>query len=255
MWNFFLQQIIPGIYADYANIKFIEPSYEKASLKVVVLAADYFSKKDTLEQLKKDFEKQQERKKAIEDKAKTIFATIGIAITAMTFTLNYTNINFHYPGEIISTIAIIISVVYLVMSGIRAMQTINIRKFNTFQTEIIESENEITILPIATEEEQLKVLSKAKLLNDKIIIKLSNLAYSSAILLRNGIILFAIYFIIAVIQKVGLIKSTNIEKNMIKIELPKTPKIYISMSLDSTQLTLLKLIHKINRYNPLLDGN
>jgi hypothetical protein len=47
-------------------------------------------------------------------------------------------------------------------------------------------------------------LAKIKYLNDNIILKISNYGWASFVLVRNGIILFAAYFAIALFQKANI---------------------------------------------------
>lgn len=197
------QEIIPGIYAHRAE-RIINAAYIKTESKTVASLPENIDLKGVFEQLKKDFSDQLDRKKSIEDKAKTFFATISISITAITFTLNYSNINFNTPVTATSIIILALSIFCIIMASIRAMEAIKIGSFNVFQTEIQESETEILIATTESDADRIQRLVKLKILNDKIILKAANYCYAAGILVRNGIILFAIYFILGLIDKLKL---------------------------------------------------
>ena len=198
--NIIKQQIFPGIYATIANKK-IDEGYDKLNKKNVKAISSDINTNEALLQLKEEFQGQMDRKKTIEEKAKSILATISISITAITFSLNYETVIHKNSLSIISLVVLILSVFCFIMGTIRAIQTINIRPFNVSQTESKETDNEIELIPIGDESKRIQELLKAKLLNDKIILKLGNYAYAAYNLVRNGIILFALYFIVALVKK------------------------------------------------------
>lgn len=209
--SFLGQQIFPGIYATLVN-KTVDEEYKKLDAKEV-----FFSTKDllidaTLIQIKEEFEKQHERKKGIEDKAKTIFATISISITAITFSLTYQKVAFNSLFTSIPLVLLLLSIIYFIEATIRAMQTINIREYNTYQLDIDADpkKDTITLNSMGDKEKQLKDLIKAKTKNDLIITKIGNFAYAANILVRNGILLFAFYFIVSIAEKY---KDGNADKN------------------------------------------
>jgi len=195
-----LDQIIPGILAGRSNKK-IDILYEKAKLKEVLPLSNSTEAKNALKQLKEDIEKQRDRKKGIEDKAKTIFTAISISVTAITFILNYNSLNVKTILSFVSLGFLLTSIICFIMASIRAMQTINIKAFHVFQVEMEELDSGILLKAIGNEEKQIINLAKVKFLNDIIILKISNYAWASFVLLRNGIILFASYFTIALFQK------------------------------------------------------
>jgi hypothetical protein len=194
------EQIMPGFLAHETN-KIIDLQYQKLFEKEADQLVGVPKLSVYIDQIKFDIEKQRDRKKGIEDKAKTVFATIGLSITAITFSLNYNNLNLKSPVGIVSTVLLLLSILYFIMATIRAMQTINVRQFHVYQIEAKETEKTVIIQELGDEQTQVRNLIMVKLLNDKIISKLSNYAWASFVLLRNGIILFALYFITALVQK------------------------------------------------------
>ena len=143
---FILQHIFPGFYATYAN-KIIAKNYDKQhNFDVDLTAITAGQEKDYIEQVKADLKEQHDRKKIIEDKAKSLLFIITVSITAITFSLNYLNT---LEINVLQTIALIVlgvSIIYFVLGTIRAIQTLNIRKFHVIQTaiEITEANYKVT---------------------------------------------------------------------------------------------------------------
>lgn len=245
--NYLRQSIYPGYYAVKAN-KIIDKDYDLLNKKSVATFPSNIDIDAALEQLQMEYAAQMDRKKTIEDKAKSILATISISITAITFSLNYEKVSYQKSIEIISLVILMLSICYFIMGTIRAIQTINIRSFNVSQTQTSETNSEIKLIPLGTNVEQLQDLIKAKLLNDKIILKLGNFAWASFILVRNGIILFALYFI------VSLIKKANIDSCNLPSQRNDTITIIIPQNAEVTNLTIQKRTDTIaNAFTPFLN--
>lgn len=195
---FILQHIFPGFYATYAN-KIIAKNYDKQhNFDVDLTAITAGQEKDYIEQVKADLKEQHDRKKIIEDKAKSLLFIITVSITAITFSLNYLNT---LEINVLQTIALIVlgvSIIYFVLGTIRAIQTLNIRKFHVIQTAIEITEANYKVTAKKTEIDFLKELIKSKQQNDLINIQLSNYTYASFTLIRNGIILFVSFFIMTI---------------------------------------------------------
>src|SRR6185503_4207641 len=85
--NFFSQQILPGIYARKAA-RIITAFREKIETSTVEFVGGN-DIDEMLVQIKLDIEKQNERKKDLEDKVKAILFSVSISITAITFSLTY----------------------------------------------------------------------------------------------------------------------------------------------------------------------
>lgn len=194
---FFLQHIFPGFYASYAN-NIIAKKYDNQNNFDVDLTAITNQEKEFIEQVKADLKEQHDRKKIIEDKAKSILFIITVSITAITFSLNYLNtLEINVP----QTIALFIlsaSIIYFVLGTIRALQTLNIRKFHIVQTAIETNIDNFKLAAPKKDVDFLKELIKSKQQNDLINVQLSNYAYASFTLIRNGIILFVSFFIITI---------------------------------------------------------
>jgi hypothetical protein len=213
--NFILQLVFPGFYAAYANKK-VSNIYEKRKKFDVDFSdipessekkcdkADCPSTKtrfsEYIEQLKTDLIEQHNRKKIIEEKAKSLLFIITVSITAITFSLNYLNSLEINTYQIIALIILGISILFFVEGTIRVIQTLNIREFNIIQAEVKEEEDssKFKLLARKSEEEYLKELIQSKQLNDLINVRLANYAYASFNLIRNGIILFVTFFIMTI---------------------------------------------------------
>jgi hypothetical protein len=192
--SFFLQQIIPGVYASYAN-KIISENYKSQQNFDVDISAVSGNEEEYIKQIKNDLENQFERKKRIEDKAKSLLFIIAVAVTAITFSLNYLKSLTIDVYQTISIAIVFLSIVYLMFGAIRALQTLNIRPFNIIQAEVDKSEDRYVLQANQKDTNCLKDIIKKKQLNDLINIRLSNYTYASFNLIRNGIVLFVLFFI------------------------------------------------------------
>lgn len=195
---FILQHIFPGFYASYAN-NIVAKNYDKQNnFDIDLNAITLGQEKDYIEQVKADLKEQLDRKKIIEDKAKSLLFIITVSITAITFSLNYLNTLEINAPQTIALFVLGVSILYFVLGTIRALQTLNIRKFHVVQT-AIEITNEKYILTAKKNERDfLKDLIKSKQQNDLINIQLSNYTYASFTLIRNGIVLFVTFFIMTI---------------------------------------------------------
>ncbi len=196
--DFVLQHIFPGFYATHAN-KIVAKNYDKQfNFDVDVTTITLGQEKDYIEQVKVDIKEQHDRKKTIEDKAKSLLFIITVSITAITFSLTYLK---SLEINVLQTIALIIlglSILYFVIGTIRALQTLNIRKFHIIQTVIEITDDNFKLTAKKADTDFLKELIKGKQQNDLINIQLSNYAYASFTLIRNGIILFVCFFIMTI---------------------------------------------------------
>jgi len=195
---FILQHIFPGFYATYAN-NIVAKNYEKQNnFDVDLTEIKVGQEEDYIEQVKADLKEQHDRKKIIEDKAKSLLFIITVSITAITFSLNYLDT---LEISVLQTIALIVlgvSILYFVLGTIRALQTLNIRKFHVVQTAIEITDSNYKLTQKKAELDFLKELIKSKQQNDLINIQLSNYTYASFTSIRNGIVLFVSFFILTI---------------------------------------------------------
>lgn len=188
------QQLLPIIYSNKIN-SVLEKKYKKQlQIDVVIESVEELSK--SIELLEKEITIQYERKNKLEDKAKSILFVITIAITTITFSLNNAK---EYTQNAFPLILISLSIFYFIFAGIQALSTINVRKFHILQPLIIENENLLIMKQFIKDENYLKNITRSKYLNDLITSKISNSIFSAFILIRNGLILYLLFFIINII--------------------------------------------------------
>ena len=219
MWNFIQQQVFPGIYATYINSK-ISKLYE-IQLKYEVDVSDIAgSEKEYMAKFELELKNQLDRKVKTEDKAKSLLFIISLTITAITFSLSYLKEN---SNQIIPIIFIFLSILYFVFAGIRSLQTLNIKRFHLIQPKI-EIRDDLFVLTKDPETSLiLKDMISSKSLNDLINLKTSNLTFASFVLIRNGIILFVLFFITTTYfnlshKKIDTKKCTSVEAECINKE-------------------------------------
>ncbi len=193
---FILQHIFSGFYATYVSNSIISKKYDQQQkLKVDLTAINSGEEKDYIAQVLADLKEQHDRKKIIEDKAKSLLFIIAVSITAMTFSLDYLNSLAFNLYQIIALVFLGISILYFVFGAIRTLQTLNIREFNVIQAEVEITDKNYKLIAKKGESESLEELIRSKQLNDLINIRLSNYTYASFNLIRNGIILFVVFFV------------------------------------------------------------
>ncbi|SDL44651.1 hypothetical protein [Siphonobacter aquaeclarae] len=191
-----LQQIFPGFYADYSNRKIENIIRENEENSVDSIGVT----EEKIKILKESLSKQNDRRKIIEDKAKSVLSTISICVAAITFTLNNKEMLFNLN---ISIFILFISILFLLNATIRAIQGINIRKTYVLEPKIeIESDGRVMSLDSRTPEEEFEILVKSKFLNDLILSKISNCVFASYILVRNGIVSFGLFFVVEIYRRV-----------------------------------------------------
>lgn len=236
MKDFILQQLFPGFYATYAN-SIVSKNYEKQKNFTVDISCinkkeiDYYT-----DRLKADLKEQHDRKKIIEDKAKSLLFVIAVSITAITFSLNYLNSLKINIFQLSALFLFSLSIFYFVEGVIRSLQTLNIRQFHIIQAEIEISTEYFKLHAKKSQTEYLEYLILSKQLNDLINIRLSNYTYASFNLIRNGIILFVAFFSFTIFGNYfsDLYKkdADHVIKNQIKVKVNDSIDINIPYTLD-----------------------
>lgn len=192
--NFILEQIVPGFHATRANKQVSEFYRDREHFDVDISAINSGEEREFIDQLKKDLENQHDRKKLIEDKSKSLLFIIAVSITAITFSLTYlTSIRFTVY-QVTALILLGLSILCFIQGVIKALQVLNIRQFHVIQAEVEITEKSYKVLAKKSDADFLKELIKSKQQNDLINIQLSNFTFASFNLIRNGIILFAVFF-------------------------------------------------------------
>jgi len=191
---FILQHIFPGFYAAYANGIVSKNQKNQQEFDVDLTAISSAQEKEYIEQVKADLKEQHERKKIIEDKAKSLLFIIAVSITAITFSLTYLYSLHFNIFQVIALVFLGISILYFVSGVIRALQTLKIRPFNVIQTDVKITDSNYKLIAKKNDNEYLKELIIKKQLNDLTNVCLANYTYASFSLIRNGIIFFVLFF-------------------------------------------------------------
>jgi hypothetical protein len=234
--SFFQQQVFPGFYTEYVNKKFISKNYDSQQHFNVDISAVVGNEKDYIEQLEKDLENQLDRKKRIEDKAKSLLFIIAVVVTAITFSLTYLKSLQLNIYQAISILILFFSVIYLVFGAIRALQALNIRQFHITQANIDNDNNKFILNVNQSDIDYLKDIIKSKRLNDLINIRLSNYTYASFNLIRNGIILFVVFFISTIsfsyLSNSEKASGTHLISKKIKVEINDSIRVDLPYSFE-----------------------
>jgi len=192
---FILQHIFPGFYAAYANGIVSKNQQNQKGFDVDLTAITTEQEKEYIDQVKADLKEQHDRKKIIEDKAKSLLFILAVSITAITFSLTYLKSIYFNVYQIIALIFLGTSISYFISGVIRALQTLNIRPFNVIQAEVEITDSSYKLIARKNDNDFLKVLIKKKQLNDLTNVCLANYTYASFSLIRNAIIFFVMFFV------------------------------------------------------------
>lgn len=231
-----LQHIFPGFYATHANKKVAKKYDKQSNFDVDVTPVTQGQEKDYIEQVKTDLKEQRNRKKIIEDKAKSLLFIITVSITAITFSLNYLNTLEIDILQIVALIILGLSVLYFVLGAIRAIQTLYIRPFHIIQTAVEITDHTYKLTANKSETDFLKELIKSKQLNDLIISRLCNFTDASLTSIRNGIILFVSFFIMTIsvnyFTKKNKTKDTHLTKKEIQMKINDSIDVKIPYTIE-----------------------
>jgi len=197
----FKQQIVPGFYARRAERKIIVPNYDRIeAMEKFDLPKQH--KEESLTELKAEIVEQAERKKGLEDKIKSILFVISVSITAITFCLKDFQNSWEGALNFCSLALLGLSIFYFVSSALLSIKSLMPVAFHQPHPEIKADKDTGTISWARSKpDDELKELVKYKLLNDNINLRVQNATYAVLRLLRNGMLLFALFFLIAVYQK------------------------------------------------------
>jgi len=197
--SFLQQNIYPHVYAFYAEKKLKNKAQEiKVNFKV--------NKDDNLNEFIKELEdchkKETERKKIIEDKAKSSLLVITISVTLVLGSLNFfrdikDGTNFVY---IISLFSLFLGLIYLLLSGISSIQALNIEEYYDINIDDrITVTNDRQNIKNFDIKNRIEEIYKNIKLNQLITTTRGNYVSATLIGIRNGIILISLFFIIAVV--------------------------------------------------------
>lgn len=120
----------------------------------------------------------------------------------MTFTLNYTTVTLNSFLDYIFFSLLIISVLYFICSATTVIKTLIPVPFTVVQLSTT-SDDKIKVVSMLfpTKTQLFAQYLIGKMLNENTLVRTGNNVYSAFKMLRNGLILFSIYFAFAVFQK------------------------------------------------------
>lgn len=239
--NFFSQQILPGCYAFKAEKTILKNNIALQDSALLSLPKNN-DLDEALTQLKNDLKNQYETKKGLEDKIKATLFSLTISITAITFSIAYEKIVLVTKFDAFALSLLVLSIFYFVFCAIIAVKTLEPVAFYQEHTEIkFNAENKSIEVKNENKQIQYEKFVKCKLRNDITNLIISNYTYASLKLLRNGIILFVIYFIVIVLQKNSTViaKSSSFTKDT-TITLNDTTRVNLTYTIEQN-CNLLKL--------------
>ena len=180
--------------------KHIDGKIQEINEKYFVDISKSKDKHKDFEIFEKELKSQLDRKKGIEDKAKSILFSVTLSVTILIFSVNSLKLNYSNSFDYISLVILIIAVFYLIRSAYFSLKALEVKEYNYLVTTKNDTVAEKIELIKNNEETVLINAIKTKILNDFRIIKISNyvsIAYSS---IKNGIIGFAIVLIMLLIH-------------------------------------------------------
>jgi hypothetical protein len=212
--NFFSQYMLPGMYARRVEKRLLIPQFieiEKADK--YTLPSQHI--KETAEFLKLEIKEQFDRKQGLEDKIKSILFVISVAITAITFCLKDIDWS-RWNWLSISGLSFIgLSIFYFLSSALLSIKAlIPIPFYEPHPKVKFDTIKKTVSYESVKSADDLKLLAKYKLLNDNINLRIQNTTSAVLQLLQNGMVLFALFFGIAIWQKI--IKPVPFKSTVIK---------------------------------------
>lgn len=143
---------------------------------------------------------QLERKKGIEDKAKSILFAITLTVTILIFALNSLELSYNNWFDYIPLSILIISVLCFILSACLSLKALELKEYNYLF--VIKNDDNAQKIELNIKDDGTVLIDaiKIKALNDFRIIKIGNYVSIAYSLIRNGIIGFAIALIILMLH-------------------------------------------------------
>jgi len=205
--KYLLENLVPHLYAFLIENKLERRiqvlSEKKANIEISDSDVDEF-----FEIVKKNHEKEFERKGVIEDKARSSLFVVTLAITLILGSLSFVNSDkIMFPKFLL--IFLIIGVIYLIFSGITAIKALHMKPYNDIAIDnIIVGQNYKDLSKVYDNLSISKMSKKTELseiyecikLNQLLTTIKSNYVEVTFLGIRNGLILVAIFFILDAIS-------------------------------------------------------
>ncbi|MDQ3820799.1 MAG: hypothetical protein M3362_24365 [Acidobacteriota bacterium] len=197
---FLRENIFPNIYAFYAQRKLRRKIYQLQQKGVNLVIPD--NKELDLEafiaELKDYQDKEDDRKKAIDDKAKSSLFVITLSLTVILAGLNFLKdgkATFRTPLLLL----VILGIAYFVLSGITAVRALNVREFFALHPDdwIEQAQDQPTVVGLQ-KLDRIKWLYTAIKANEPALNIKTNFVDATFVGIRNGLVLLSLAFVIAV---------------------------------------------------------
>lgn len=162
-------------------------------------SADISKSKDRqkdIEILEIELKIQLERKKVIEDKAKSILFAITLTVTILIFSINSLKLSHNNWGDYIPLFILIISVFNLTVSACLSLKALELKEYNYLF--LIKNDDKSKKIELIKDDDKTVLTNaiKIKVLNDLRITKIANYVSIAYLLIRNGIVGFTFVLII-----------------------------------------------------------
>jgi hypothetical protein len=195
-----MSKIIDCLFPLWRVNKYIDGKIKEIDNNYSVDISKSVDKQKDIELLEKELKAQLERKKGIEDKAKSILFAITLTVTILIFSINSLKLSYNNWFDYIPLSILTISVFCLIVSACMSLKALELKEYN-YLFVIKNDDNAQKIELIKNDEETaLADAIKTKTLNDFRITKIGNYVSSAYSLIRNGVIGFALVLIILMIH-------------------------------------------------------
>ncbi len=198
--DFIIQNLIPNIYVIVLNNKLRKMIKELNQKDQLFEIKSKKNLDELINVLKSIYDRELNRKKIVEDKAKSSLFIISLTISFTLGSLGFLN-SIGLISEVYILILLIIGLIYLILSGINCISVLGIAGYYDIHpnNQIIESENQL-ILNNFKKEEIANHLYTINKLNKLLVQIKTNFAYSTFIGIRNGMIFLTIFFITIILN-------------------------------------------------------
>lgn len=191
-----MSKIIDFLFPLWRANKYIDEKIKEIDNDYSVDISKSVDKQKDIELLEKELKAQLERKKGIEDKAKSILFAITLTVTILIFSVNSLKLSYNNWFDYIPLSVLTISVFCLIVSACMSLKALELKEYNYLFLLKNDDDSQKIELIKNDKETTLSDAIKTKILNDFRITKISNyvsFAYSS---IRNGVVGFALVLII-----------------------------------------------------------
>ena len=198
--EFVKQEVFANIYAFVAERK-IKGKYEDDGKTLVISEKSVKNIRATLDAYE---EKEVERKRSIEEKAKSSLFVVALSVTISMTILGLLK-DFHLAGITIAAVVLfLVALLYLILASITAIKAINIGEFHSLSlSHFIEREDGSLKRTRISDAEKAVDLYKYLKLNQRTNNIKANYVYATFIGIRNGIVLLALFFFILLVSPRG----------------------------------------------------